>query len=514
MEKVRNAEQFGKIKRLGTNLVVNTFFRVDSSIQMGTGHLMRCLALADELRGKGAEGSFICRKDAGNLIEYIEKKGYRVYPLPADIDLLTDRDLTQKILHKQQGLTDWLIIDHYGINASWETPLRKFAKKIMVIDDLADRKHDCDILLDQNYNKNGSRYNGLVPENCIQLLGPKYALLRPQFREARENFKRESNEVKRILVFMGGADPNNETGKVLRALKLLNRDDIAIEVVIGASNPFRREIETISQQMSNTTSYFNINNIAELMTSADLGIGASGTITWERCCLGLPIVVMILAANQKEIAEELEREGAIVNLGWHEDVTEMDIRDAVENLLTDSDKRKKMSLNSMEMVDGKGVVRASQYISSSGDCIENIYIKNADDNDINDLFKWRNNPEIRKNFFDTAPVSRETHEKWFREKVNDIRSAIYMVYCRENKIGSVRFENKENAIKTSVLLSPDYIGKGLGAEIIRIGTDRFIKGNSPTKPIIAEIKKENVKSIKAFQKAGFKESYVTYVFPY
>jgi len=489
-------------------------FRTDASIDIGTGHVMRCLTLSGELGGRGATASFICRKEHGNLIEYIEKKGYRVYPLPANIDILTDRDLTQKIFQEQQKPTDWLIIDHYGIDASWESSLRKFVKKIMVIDDLADRRHDCDILLDQNYGRKGSRYNGLIPEHCIQLLGPEYALLRPQFREARENLRERGDGVKKILVFMGGADPADETGKVLQALKMLNRDDVAVDVLIGASNPFKNEIKTMAKQMPNTACYFNVSNMAELMASADIGIGASGTSSWERCCIGLPSIVMILADNQKEIAEELEKEGAVVNLGWHEDVTEMDIRDAVENLLTDSDKRKKMSLNSMELVDGKGVGRVSQYISSSGDCIENIYIKNADDNDINDLFKWRNNPEIRKNFFDTAPVLREIHEKWFREKVNDIRSAIYMVYYRENKIGSIRFENKENAIKTSVLLSPDYIGKGLGAEIIRIGTDRFIKEKSPTKPIIAEIKKENIQSIKAFQKAGFKESYVTYVFPY
>lgn len=130
------------------------------------------------------------------------------------------------------------------------------------------------------------------------------------------------------------------------------------------------------------------------------------------------------------------------------------------------------------------------------------------------MFSWRNHPDIRKNFFDATPVSWETHEKWFREKNNDIGSAIYMVYYRANKIGSIRFESKENTIKTSVMLNPDYIGKGFGAEIIRIGTDRFIKEKSPTKPIIAEIKKENIQSIKAFQKAGFKESCVTYVFPY
>jgi len=143
-----------------------------------------------------------------------------------------------------------------------------------------------------------------------------------------------------------------------------------------------------------------------------------------------------------------------------------------------------------------------------------ISLRGVQANDMQDLFNWRNHPDIRKNFFNTKPISWDEHKRWFKEKIGDSKTTIYMAYCQAQKIGTVRFENKENAIKTSVLLSPDYIGKGLGAEIIRIGTDRFIKDKSPTKPIIAEIKKDNIQSIKAFQKAGFKESYVTYIFPY
>lgn len=364
---------------------MNVFFRVDSSEKMGSGHLMRCLTLADRLRENGCAVSFISRELTGNMCSYIEKKGYTVYRLPSPesssvnvsgelahagwlgTDWETDAEQTIAVLKKE--VIDWLIVDHYALDLQWEAKMRPFVNKIMVIDDLADRKHDCDVLLDQNYNKNGSRYNGLVPENCIQLLGPEYALLRPQFREARENFKGENNEVKRVLVFMGGADPTNETGKVLKAAKLLNRDNIAVDVVIGASNPFKNEIKTMAKQMPNTTCYFDVNNMAELMSSADIGIGASGTSTWERCCVGLPSIVMVLADNQKEIAEELEREGVVVNLGWHGDVTEIDIRDAVQNLLTDSNKRRGLGLKGKMMVDGDGVIRVGGKIIFSSEAV-------------------------------------------------------------------------------------------------------------------------------------------------
>ncbi|MBI5328834.1 MAG: UDP-2,4-diacetamido-2,4,6-trideoxy-beta-L-altropyranose hydrolase [Deltaproteobacteria bacterium] len=344
---------------------MNIFIRTDASASIGTGHVIRCLTLADELRRKGAEASFICRKETGNLIGFIEEKGYRVYPLPADIDFVAGMDMTQRILKEQQKPADWLIVDHYEIDVSWEYSFRKFANKIMVIDDIANRKHDCDILLDQNYSGNRKRYNGLVPENCIQLLGPEYALLRPQFREARENLRERNGGVEKILVFMGGADPTNETGKALKALNLLNRDDIAVAVVIGASNPFKNELEILTKRMPNTACYFNVDNMAELMANADISIGASGSSTWERCCIGLPSIVMILADNQKEIAEELEREDVVVNLGWHEDVKERNIRNAVENLLTDSDKRKKMRSKGKALVDGRGVERTIERICAT-----------------------------------------------------------------------------------------------------------------------------------------------------
>lgn len=337
-------------------------FRTDSSMDIGTGHVMRCLTLADELMERGADLSFVCRKAPGNLIQHIEDKGYRVYPLPPDIDLSVDKDLTQKILQKQTELIDWLIIDHYEIDILWESYLRKYVKKIMVIDDLANRYHDCDILLDQNISVKGNRYNGFVPLHCLKLLGPEYALLMQEFAQARMSLKERAEEVKRILVTMGGVDHENQTAKVLKGIKMLGRNDISVDVILGASNPNRSKIEEMISEMQNAKCFNNVKNMADFMVKADIAIGASGSTTWERCCLGLPSIVMVLADNQKDIAEELEKEGVVVNLGWHEDVTEMDIKNAVENLLADSDKRGKMNLKGKEMVDGIGIKKVVEKI--------------------------------------------------------------------------------------------------------------------------------------------------------
>ncbi|MAG69658.1 MAG: UDP-2,4-diacetamido-2,4,6-trideoxy-beta-L-altropyranose hydrolase [Acidobacteria bacterium] len=346
--------------------------RVDASINIGTGHVMRCLTLADELRQKVPDINFICREESGNLISYIEDRGYNVHQLTGEIDIETDRNLTKEILSEYETKSDWLIIDHYDIDISYESSLREHVKMIMVIDDLANREHNCDLLLDQNYSKNDNRYNGLVTENCIQLLGAEYAILRPQFQKARGNLRERGGGVNRILVFMGGSNLKNVTSKVLRAIHMLDRSDIAIDVVIGNLNPYHDEIKILTSKIPNTSCHHNVENMAELMASADLCIGAGGTTTWERCCAGLPTIAIILAENQKNIPESLDKEGALINLGWYHNVTENNIKDGIEGLIDNPQKVASMSDKSRRLVDGEGVGRVIDTISSIVDN-RNIY---------------------------------------------------------------------------------------------------------------------------------------------
>jgi len=351
---------------------MNILIRTDASINIGTGHVMRCLSLADELRQKGTDINFICREGPGNLISYIEDRGHKVHQMPGEIDIKTDRKLTEEILSDYETKPDWLIIDHYDIDFSWEYPLRKYAKKLMVIDDLANREHACDLLLDQNYSNNEDRYNGLVPENCIQLLGPEYAILRPQFRKARGGLRKRGGGVNRILVFMGGADPKNVTSKVLRAIHMLDRPDIAIDVVIGNLSPYHDEIKTLASKVSNINCHHNVENMANLMLSADLCIGAGGTTTWERCCIGLPTIAIILAENQKGISGSLDKDGALINLGWYQNVNENDIAECINELINNPRKIQSMTDKGRSLVDGEGVSRVVDTITSIVDN-RNIY---------------------------------------------------------------------------------------------------------------------------------------------
>lgn len=318
-------------------------FRVDASNTIGIGHVMRCLTLADRLREHCAEISFLCRELPGNMNQYIEGKGYRVYRL----DLAkqssaegwgcqTDAEQTRRVLGTAGDPVDWLVVDHYDIDERWEAMERSYAKKIMVIDDLANRRHDCEVLLDQNYYPNMEhRYDKLVPIHCRRLLGPTYALLRPEFLEVRKNMRQRHGIIERILVFFGGSDPTNETEKTLYALRHLNRPDIALDVVVGSANPQRQQMEKLCAEMPNAVFHCQISNMADLMAKADLAIGAGGASTWERCFLGLPTLTVIVADNQAETTISMAKAGAVWNLGAAAEVTSDRLVQALQQVLCD-----------------------------------------------------------------------------------------------------------------------------------------------------------------------------------
>lgn len=343
--------------------MIKVVIRADASLKMGSGHVMRCLTLAGELKGKGADVSFICRELPGDLCRLIENNGYIVYRLPYENGLKVektepgygweaDAHETTAFLEGVQG-ADWLIVDNYALDVRWESRMRGFAKKIMIIDDLADRPHDCDLLLDQNLYKNMEvRYEGLVPKHCRKLLGPGFALLRREFREARKNLRTRDGNTRRILIFFGGSDPTNETAKALEAVRLLNRTDIAVDVVVGGNNPHKDTVGQICSVTMNSALHCQVENMAELMAKADLAIGAGGSATWERCFLGLPAITVIVAQNQSETTAAVAEAGAAWLLGWHNEVSGEKLRNAIERAVENPAMLREIGKRVMELMAG------------------------------------------------------------------------------------------------------------------------------------------------------------------
>lgn len=308
-------------------------FRADASLEMGTGHVMRCLTLAQALRQRGAHCRFICRMLPGNLIDFIRGRGFEVHALPVEqqahengeppllghaawlgTDWKTDADVTRDALGAR--VVDWLIVDHYALDARWERQLRPACRRLMVIDDLADRSHDCDVLLDQNLGRDAEDYAALVPQHCTCLAGPHYALLRPEFAELREYSlrRREAPVLKQILISMGGVDKDNATSKVLEALRDVSLPQgCRIMVIMGAQAPWLEQVRALAASLSCPTEVrVNIDDMAQVMADSDLAIGAAGSTSWERCCLGLPAIVLVLAENQIESSKALQVDGLAV----------------------------------------------------------------------------------------------------------------------------------------------------------------------------------------------------------
>lgn len=332
-------------------------FRVDASIKIGTGHVMRCLTLANQLKQRGTDITFICRNLEGNLHDLIEEKGFKLLTLQKPkicktnnpysdwLEVSQEQDAKETIqaIKYVNSHCDLLIVDHYALDSLWEKKISSIAKSIMVIDDLANRSHHCDFLLDQNYIKGYlTRYNKLVPEKCTLFLGPSYVLLREEFYHASGS--RSFEKLQNIVVFFGGTDPSNETMKAVKAFNHVNKQNMLyLDVVIGKTNQKKAQIEQFCQNFANIKCHYHVENMAALFNKASLAIGAGGTTTWERCILGIPSIIVSIAENQEQIVESLQDIDVVHYLGKKQFVTELQLQEAIEYYIENPIRLQQMS---------------------------------------------------------------------------------------------------------------------------------------------------------------------------
>src|SRR6266404_1124497 len=231
--------------RAGENCSVKVAIRTDASLGIGTDHVMRCLTLANAMAGRGAAVTFICGIGTGHLCDLIEEAGFAVGRLPSDESHRTrwqqDAEESLNVLRHLAFDPDLLVVDQYRLDAKWERTLRSRAGRILVIDDLANRTHDCDILLDPNlHDSPKNRYMGLVGAETRIFVGPQYALLRPEFERVAPRTRDQG--IQRMLAFFGGSDPSNEAMKLVHALRKLGKAAPRTTLVLGPVNPRAREI--------------------------------------------------------------------------------------------------------------------------------------------------------------------------------------------------------------------------------------------------------------------------------
>lgn len=307
-------------------------FRVDASAALGGGHVMRCLTLAETLRGRGARVQMITRTLAGDLNDLLRARGLAVSALPALATAPSWADDAAQTLHAlADQRPDGLVVDHYALDHRWERLLRPQVRHLAVIDDLADRDHDCDLLLDQNdLDPGAGRYTDRVPAGCRLLLGPQHALLRPDFARLRAGRGTPSGHLARVLVFFSGGDDLSETLKALQGIALSGLP-LAVDAVVGLANPQREAVAQFCARQG-WAYHCQTDQMAQLMAQADLVLGSAGSSSWERCALGVPSLVCTLADNQRELVDALSHAQAARALGWGAALTAQDYADALRAL--------------------------------------------------------------------------------------------------------------------------------------------------------------------------------------
>ena len=345
----------------------NILFKIESNKEIGTGHLMRCLTLANALRDSGNSVYFLLNDTDRSSINLIKKMRFNIIFLKNqkrnNISILEDAFLTKKNIEKNNLESSYLVIDNYKIDKKWEVILRKTVKKIILIDDMANREHDCDVLIDQNYfiKNMANRYSKLVPKKCKLFLGPKFAIIRPEFLVLKKKVKIR-NSLKKILISFGGTDPTNETMKILKIIKKSKFNNIKFIIISGRLNAHKTEIKNICKKFKNIVFYSHTKKIADIMLDVDLSFGGGGTTTWERCFVELPTIATILTKNQKAIVESMTKIGCMMNLGSAKKLTKNDYENALDSI--NSKKLTKMSQACEKFIDGKGVYRLSKIISN------------------------------------------------------------------------------------------------------------------------------------------------------
>ena len=504
-------------------------FRADASRAMGTGHVMRCLTLASALRERGAEASFIMRHHEGHLAMLVAELGFAATVLPlgsvepgsngaAHAAWLggrweEDADDTLHALALAGDPVDWMIVDHYAIDRLWESRVRTGARRVMVIDDLADREHDCDLLLDQNLVTSlRTRYDGKVGEECALLLGPTYALLRPEYAALHERAVAREGMIRRVLVSFGGSDEHNFTGRALAAMLALGREDIQVDVVVGPANPHAEELRAQATRRPEVSIHHGLTSLAPLLVQADLAIGGAGATSWERLCLGVPSVVVAQADNQRAIAEALHENELAHWLGDAESATTSRFHEVLGDLL-----RRGLpgnwSRRCLAMVDGRGVARVRATISTAHDITLRPRAACVDDEAL--LLEWANDPITRRNAFSEKSITPREHHAWLRARLADADGChLYVVETDDAvPIGQVRFDRLADAWRLSYALAPAFRGRRLGRPLLEAAIADLAR-REPHATLVAEVKPANSSSQRVLRSLGFTESRVGDVFEY
>jgi UDP-2,4-diacetamido-2,4,6-trideoxy-beta-L-altropyranose hydrolase len=490
-------------------------FRVDASSLIGSGHVMRCLSLAMVLLKRGASVVMISRALPVALNNLCESRGVRVLNLPTSpgADLAgrliqgnanlaiqqADADATIQLLGKSRA--SWMVVDHYGIDHQWHSILRPHVGRIAVIDDLADRNHDCDLLIDANLLANSERrYVGRTSGVSRFCTGPRYAMLRPEFAQKAQETKRDFRKIRRILVTFGGFDVANHTKLALQALEYIGFSG-AVDVVVAAGHPDLQELTALADRHSRWTVHIQAANMAELMASADFAIGAGGTTTYERACLGLPSLAICAAENQRAQLQHAAAAGILTNYPA-ERLSVEHLSQAILNHIGSPERLMAQSQKGQHLVDGRGAERVVKVLLADGP----ITVRPATPLDAMTVLDWRNAEVVRKFSGDSALIPAASHADWFAKRLASEACVMLIGQCRGEDCGTVRFDIEDETATVSIFLSPSFMGRGIGLGLLLIAERHLVNRSPEVKVCVARVSPANIASQAMFSAAGYDQA--------
>jgi UDP-2,4-diacetamido-2,4,6-trideoxy-beta-L-altropyranose hydrolase len=394
--------------------------------------------------------------------------------------------------------TAWIVVDGYRFDSEYQSNLRNAGLKVLFMDDLGRcERYSADLVLNQNVHASESMYANRDVHTRL-LLGPRFAMLRRDFAPWRKWRRRISSHGRKVLVTMGGSDPDNFTAVVLEALRDVKLDGLEVIAVLGGSNPHGAFPEQLATQSPAIRVLRNSSNMPKLMAWADIAVSAAGSTCGEMCLLGLPAILIDLAENQTPVARELACQRVAIHLGSSKKVTTTEIAETVQFLLLAPELRDSLAHRSRELVDGEGTERVMSAIRDSG-----LRLRRVRKDDCLQLWEWANDPDVRPVSFATEPISWERHLQWFNSKLRDSNAVLYLVVDPEEvPTGQVRYQIDGTTAAVSISLAPQFRGKGYGKVVLAMATEDLFRTAAVTK-IDAYVKPNNTASLRLFMRAGY-----------